>query len=158
MKRVRGGPECWCGQPAQKLTVHKEGINKGRTFFSCRECKFFDWTSEPKKNWLTVLQDRKKAQKTERCVCKSGPQTFQSQQGLNKGRWFETCKKCKYFKWGDCTEAAEGHEEPEPEPAPTPLPSYTVDLGGFDSVSAWNTPYYPIHILEGYDSNGKRIG
>ncbi|XP_058807359.1 DNA topoisomerase 3-alpha [Phymastichus coffea] len=39
---------CNCGQSAKKLTVHKEGPNKGRQFYSCPQgpnspCNFFQW-------------------------------------------------------------------------------------------------------------------
>lgn len=36
---------CHCGKPAITLTVKKDGSNKGRQFFTCkeRECKFFEW-------------------------------------------------------------------------------------------------------------------
>ncbi|XP_053608137.1 DNA topoisomerase 3-alpha [Plodia interpunctella] len=42
---------CNCNVPAKKLTVHKEGVNKGRTFYSCPKdytsrCNFFQWGDE----------------------------------------------------------------------------------------------------------------
>ncbi|XP_046616836.1 DNA topoisomerase 3-alpha isoform X1 [Neodiprion virginianus] len=45
------GITCTCGQPARKLTVHKEGPNKGREFYGCPQgigttCKFFKWADE----------------------------------------------------------------------------------------------------------------
>ncbi|KAH0541196.1 hypothetical protein KQX54_021251 [Cotesia glomerata] len=41
---------CVCGQPARKLTVRKDGPNKGREFYSCPQgnssnCNFFEWAS-----------------------------------------------------------------------------------------------------------------
>jgi hypothetical protein len=40
-------PECHCGTEAKRLTVRKEGPNKGRMFYSCSQesdkCKFFEW-------------------------------------------------------------------------------------------------------------------
>lgn len=57
--RGRGGgggsdgdaPECTCGEPARKLTVRKEGPNKGKSFYGCPQgpgstCKFFAWADE----------------------------------------------------------------------------------------------------------------
>ncbi|XP_031765150.2 DNA topoisomerase 3-alpha [Galleria mellonella] len=45
------GVMCNCSLPAKKLTVHKEGPNKGRTFYACskeynRRCNFFQWGDE----------------------------------------------------------------------------------------------------------------
>ncbi|XP_032669264.1 DNA topoisomerase 3-alpha isoform X2 [Odontomachus brunneus] len=42
---------CQCNQPARKLTVHKEGPNKGRQFYGCSKsmnsgCNFFKWADE----------------------------------------------------------------------------------------------------------------
>ncbi|XP_067213930.1 DNA topoisomerase 3-alpha isoform X3 [Linepithema humile] len=42
---------CQCNQPARKLTVHKEGPNKGRQFYGCPKgmnstCNFFQWADE----------------------------------------------------------------------------------------------------------------
>ncbi|XP_034948825.1 DNA topoisomerase 3-alpha isoform X2 [Chelonus insularis] len=44
----QGGTMCTCGQPAKKLTVRKEGPNKGREFYACPQgpgssCSFFEW-------------------------------------------------------------------------------------------------------------------
>lgn len=46
---------CTCGQPAKKLTVQKEGPNKGRQFYGCPKgmqssCKFFQWADETNTN------------------------------------------------------------------------------------------------------------
>ncbi|XP_051170961.1 DNA topoisomerase 3-alpha isoform X2 [Leptopilina boulardi] len=46
---------CNCGQPAKKLTVQKEGVNKGRQFYGCPKgmqstCKFFQWADETNAN------------------------------------------------------------------------------------------------------------
>ncbi|KAF5357377.1 hypothetical protein D9758_005864 [Tetrapyrgos nigripes] len=40
---------CTCNKPATRLTVHKEGANKGRQFWRCASdsCKFFEWDDEP---------------------------------------------------------------------------------------------------------------
>ncbi|XP_029173837.1 DNA topoisomerase 3-alpha-like [Nylanderia fulva] len=42
---------CQCNQPARKLTVQKDGPNKGRQFYGCPKgmnstCKFFKWADE----------------------------------------------------------------------------------------------------------------
>ena len=40
---------CQCQKPAVRLTVSKEGANKGRPFFTCpdnRACSFFEWADE----------------------------------------------------------------------------------------------------------------
>ncbi|KAL6262200.1 hypothetical protein P5V15_007297 [Pogonomyrmex californicus] len=42
---------CHCNQPARKLTVHKDGPNKGRQFYGCPKgmnstCNFFKWADE----------------------------------------------------------------------------------------------------------------
>lgn len=39
-------PNCNCGKPATRLTVKKEGPNKGRTFFKCPDCNFFQFEDE----------------------------------------------------------------------------------------------------------------
>ncbi|XP_019609294.2 DNA topoisomerase 3-alpha isoform X1 [Rhinolophus sinicus] len=46
-----GGTSCLCGQPAVRLTVQKDGPNKGRQFHTCtkpreRQCGFFEWVDE----------------------------------------------------------------------------------------------------------------
>lgn len=43
--------------------------------------------------------------KVVKCRCNSLPSHFQTHKaGPNCGRWFYTCKKCKFFKWDDETE------------------------------------------------------
>ncbi|KAL0841388.1 hypothetical protein ABMA28_015083 [Loxostege sticticalis] len=42
---------CNCGVPCKKITVHKEGPNKGRPFYGCpkefnQRCNFFQWADE----------------------------------------------------------------------------------------------------------------
>lgn len=46
-----GGTACLCSQPAVKLTVQKDGPNKGRQFHTCskpreQQCGFFQWVDE----------------------------------------------------------------------------------------------------------------
>ena len=36
-------PVCNCGSAPRRFQVQKEGSNKGRYFWSCRECAFFEW-------------------------------------------------------------------------------------------------------------------
>ena len=50
-QRIIETPLCKHGQPSRLFTVKKEGPNKDRSFFSCRErdenrCKFFKWTED----------------------------------------------------------------------------------------------------------------
>ncbi|KAJ2945974.1 hypothetical protein O0L34_g4893 [Tuta absoluta] len=45
------GVSCDCGLQCKRITVHKEGPNKGREFYSCPKefnsrCKFFQWADE----------------------------------------------------------------------------------------------------------------
>uniref|UniRef100_A0A1B6CJT6 DNA topoisomerase n=1 Tax=Clastoptera arizonana TaxID=38151 RepID=A0A1B6CJT6_9HEMI len=41
---------CTCGEPARRLTVMKESVNKGRQFYSCHKgmggCSFFQWADD----------------------------------------------------------------------------------------------------------------
>ncbi|KAI9141375.1 P-loop containing nucleoside triphosphate hydrolase protein [Paraphysoderma sedebokerense] len=37
------GVFCNCNKPAPRLQVKKENHNKGRWFYTCRDCKFFKW-------------------------------------------------------------------------------------------------------------------
>ncbi|XP_033734544.1 DNA topoisomerase 3-alpha-like isoform X2 [Pecten maximus] len=46
-----GGEECHCGNTAKKLSVQKDGPNKGRQFLACSKprgegCNFFQWVDE----------------------------------------------------------------------------------------------------------------
>ncbi|KAL7304941.1 hypothetical protein TKK_0002738 [Trichogramma kaykai] len=46
---------CTCGQPGKKLTVNKEGPNKGRKFYGCPQgpgssCNFFKWADDVSDN------------------------------------------------------------------------------------------------------------
>jgi hypothetical protein len=34
---------CSCKKELPLLTVKKEGTNKGKEFYSCRECNYFSW-------------------------------------------------------------------------------------------------------------------
>ncbi|XP_026324696.1 DNA topoisomerase 3-alpha isoform X2 [Hyposmocoma kahamanoa] len=45
------GATCNCGLPCKKITVHKEGPNKGRPFYGCSKdmssrCNFFQWADD----------------------------------------------------------------------------------------------------------------
>ncbi|XP_050684412.1 DNA topoisomerase 3-alpha isoform X2 [Leptidea sinapis] len=47
--------KCNCGLPGKKITVHKEGPNKGRPFYGCPKeinarCNFFQWADGPPTN------------------------------------------------------------------------------------------------------------
>jgi ssDNA-binding Zn-finger/Zn-ribbon topoisomerase 1 len=41
--------KCLCNKPAKKLTVAKDGANKGKEFYTCsnnRKCNFFKWVDD----------------------------------------------------------------------------------------------------------------
>ena len=42
-KAFRVAPMCGCSIGPTRLKVQKEGYNKGRLFWTCRPCKFFEW-------------------------------------------------------------------------------------------------------------------
>lgn len=53
---------CKCGLVAKKLTVSKEGQNKGRPFYNCeqRKCNFFQWGDEPLPANVQVASSKRK--------------------------------------------------------------------------------------------------
>ncbi|XP_012256009.2 DNA topoisomerase 3-alpha [Athalia rosae] len=58
----KGPVTCTCGEPARKLTVHKEGPNKGKEFYGCPKgigsgCKFFKWAGEVDDNNVGMSSD-----------------------------------------------------------------------------------------------------
>ena len=57
-KCIRGcihkkAPVCNCGSTPRRLQVQKDSQNKGRYFWSCHDCAFFEWDA-----WLRVLASR----------------------------------------------------------------------------------------------------
>lgn len=85
--------ECKCGVLAILLEVKKEGPNKGRLFYACknRGCDFFEWKDQENRNTI-------------HCDCRIPSIMFEvKKEGPNKGRKFFTCKNrnCQFFKWKD---------------------------------------------------------
>lgn len=82
-----GGTSCLCGQPAVRLTVQKDGPNKGRQFHTCtkpreRQCGFFEWVDENVAPGEEQFQSRAGGR-----VCSSLPQTAGSRR--RQGAWWE---------------------------------------------------------------------
>src|SRR5690606_4707330 len=99
---------CFCGKEAVEYVTKKEGLNKGRKFYSCGEsrCYFFQWIDEPKQ----ANEENKKESETqsskesiEKCSC--GIEAIEKptkKEGPNKGRKYYSCKKespqrCNFF-------------------------------------------------------------
>lgn len=96
---------CACNLEPVQLTVRKEGPNKGRKFYKCKNstCDFFLWASDEPNNTTVnnvqndAVQCNCNVPATRRTVSKEGP---------NKGRPFYCCAKpmaqsCGFFKWAD---------------------------------------------------------
>ena len=94
---------CNCGDPANLLTVMKDGPNRGKKFYNCRtnSCDYFLWdTGRASPNKLTHNQ------LSESLSCDSGtPSELLTvrKDSPNKGKKFYSCPKqeCGYFKWPD---------------------------------------------------------
>ena len=120
--------KCPCGR-AKRAQSRRENKNKGRYFYSCKTCDFFEWGQPGRvQDWLTVGCPAAKAKRKAAagCVCKSGPRLFQCLNGSdNHGRWAKACKTCDFFQWGE-----QGEVPAEDNREPVPAPNYTVDLNG----------------------------
>jgi hypothetical protein len=120
--------KCPCGR-AKRAQSRRENKNKGRYFYSCKPCDFFEWGPFGRaQDWLTAALSAAKVKKKRAagCVCKSGPRSFQCLNGGdNHGRWAKACKTCDFFQWGE-----QGEVSTEDDPKPVPVPNYTVDLNG----------------------------
>ena len=121
--------KCPCGR-AKRAQSRRENKNKGRYFYSCKACDFFEWGPPGRvQDWLTAAISAAKAKKKRAagCVCPSGPRWLQCLNGGdNHGRWFSACKRCEFFKWGHQGELPAEDDGCEP----IPVPNYTVDLNG----------------------------
>ena len=40
---IKKKPACGCNAGPVRLRVNKEGANKGKFFWTCHQCKFFEW-------------------------------------------------------------------------------------------------------------------
>lgn len=122
---------CTCGRPARKLTVRKDGPNKGRQFYRCggddpgSGCSFFLWATDDagagerqSRDQPATLSDSASVTRC-RCGVPARRATVQKE-GPNQGRAFMVCSKpreqqCGFFEWGDSN-----------------IPSYSADSdGGF---------------------------
>jgi hypothetical protein len=88
---------CKCNKTAVERIVKKEGINKGKSFYTCADggCKYFEWkVFVPVGNPYGVC-----------CNCPGVEAVIKNVQkeGENKGKRFYTCEKknCTFFKWVD---------------------------------------------------------
>ncbi|KAJ3645178.1 hypothetical protein Zmor_022858 [Zophobas morio] len=97
---------CQCNQEAIQLTVRKDGANKGRKFYKCKNqtCDFFLWASEDGNATRIVTHNDDNELK---CNCDTpAVRRTVSKEGPNKGRTFYCCPKpmgqgCGFFQWAD---------------------------------------------------------
>lgn len=127
-----GDVVCKCQIPAVKLTVQKDGVNKGRQFFTCSkqrnsQCGFFQWADEASlpanssfaqsghsSGFNSAISLNLTSEEPGAVQCKCGIAASQrtvQKDGPNKGRKFYTCSKpredqCGFFEWMDQTEAS----------------------------------------------------
>ena len=109
---------CGCDQRAIIRTVRKEGVNKGREFYTCekRECDFFLWADEGCGNDQTN-QNQANDRMPNLCQCRQQAVVRTVQKaGPNQHRQFYCCSKpsgqaCKFFEWLDS-------ERPTSQPPP----------------------------------------
>jgi DNA topoisomerase-3 len=95
---------CSCNEQAIQLTVRKEGPNKGRKFYKCKNqtCDFFLWASDDGDVAVNNVQNGEI-----KCNCdQPASRKTVSKDGPNKGRPFYCCSKpmgqgCGFFKWAD---------------------------------------------------------
>ena len=107
------GPHCDCNQPTAVRFTQKEGVNKGRPYFSCMcrpQCRFFQWADEPPRQ-----PGQQQCQSAPPADLPAPPSCFCQQpsvakcvrkDGINMGRWFFGCQKgqsdrCEFFAWAD---------------------------------------------------------
>ena len=97
---------CQCNQEAIQLTVRKDGANKGRKFYKCKNqtCDFFLWASEDGNATRVVTHTDDNELK---CNCDTpAVRRTVSKEGPNKVRTFYCCPKpmgqgCGFFQWAD---------------------------------------------------------
>ena len=92
-------PRCKCNKLSSTNVVRKDGPNKGRVFFVCDVCKFFEWQDKMKDK----VPQYNQAATGPQCKCKQ-PSVMRTatKDGPNKGRSFWTClsrEGCGYFLW-----------------------------------------------------------
>ena len=143
-------PLCGCAVGPKKCEVKKDGPNHGKSFWSCRNCGLFEWIYERPKHWLEAAAAKRVKAETAGCHCKGGPRRFQTQkEGVNKDRWFLSCKDCNFFQWdGPVVEqpicVTTEVELPAPPKSDLAM-TYTITVpDGWD----WDAPYCAMHTLE----------
>eukprot|EP00041_Stephanoeca_diplocostata_P032104 m.1019247 g.1019247 ORF g.1019247 m.1019247 type:complete len:952 (-) comp24086_c0_seq46:4053-6908(-) len=121
----RDAPKCGCGQAANARTVQKEGPNKGRPFFTCASCSFFQWGDVATPNVPEVVCKCSKPARV--CVVRKD--------GHNKGRSFHTCATCNFFQWVAQASSSQhaqrgGDDTAATHPAASPSPACPAREGG----------------------------
>nr|XP_973578.2 PREDICTED: DNA topoisomerase 3-alpha [Tribolium castaneum] len=98
---------CACNLEAVQLTVRKDGPNKGRKFYKCKNqtCDFFLWASDEPSNANTTINSQQQNDVKCKCDLPASRRTV-SKEGPNKGRPFYCCPKpmgqgCGFFQWAD---------------------------------------------------------
>lgn len=100
-------PLCKCNKPSKYNIVRKDGPNKGKTFFTCDTCRFFDWQDKTKDASQRIQANISNNVTTgPHCKCnKPSVMRTVNKDGPNKGRNFWTCfqvkkeNQCGYFLW-----------------------------------------------------------
>lgn len=109
------GPLCPCGTAAIRQITKKAGPNQGRAFWSCAQCKFFEWctpgTAPPPSKVRTgdAVTRGSEAAGSVAMACNCGLEAVEKtviKEGENKGRKFMVCPKakenaCSFFHWSD---------------------------------------------------------
>jgi hypothetical protein len=104
-------PSCHCGLPTKQLTTNKEGVNKGRQFYTCTKpressCQYFQWADEPVRASTAVTSSSSSASfsssapsaanvaNAPNCLCGEKASCLKTmKEGENKGREFYACSK-----------------------------------------------------------------
>lgn len=110
---------CSCGEQAKKLTVKKDGPNKGRQFYACARssCQFFLWDPDDPDTTNHNNSDRNQPGRVNnevKCQCNQiAALRTVNKDGPNKGRQFYCCPNmngCKFFQWADETRDGNGND------------------------------------------------
>ncbi|XP_028400889.1 DNA topoisomerase 3-alpha-like [Dendronephthya gigantea] len=126
---------CSCNERAGLRTVRKEGVNKGREFYTCekRECSFFLWADDApdqNENGFSQATDRmpnsrkrpfqavNETQNEMLCQCRQ-PAVLRTvrKDGPNQNRQFYCCSKpsgqqCRFFEWLDGDGGGQSFQQP----------------------------------------------
>lgn len=112
-------PLCSCDRPCKSNVVKKDGPNRGRRFWSCSDCNFFQWnhasqipkdggfTSSTSKSGPTMSHQVEPQIGDVRCNCgQLAVRRTVSKDGPNRGRQFYACAQakenaCQFFSWTD---------------------------------------------------------